>query len=170
MFRRIFHICILLSSLGLPAIARAGQVMWADMGWQEIRAGKAFAMTAPPGTVYQETPSGDVFAGKFTHPDFTIDFEYGLWANDLGGLKKGYKREQAVFDGQSALLVTGPGGGHFDCKGHLIAAYMKDVGAGMIAPVSLQIHGCAKDPAEIGVIKRMFESLRFGRLEWPGKK
>lgn len=168
MFRRIFHIFILLSSLGVP-VARADQVMWVDTGWAEIRAGKAFALTAPPGTVYHEVSSGDVFAGEFAHPDFKIDFEYGLWANKLDGLKKGYKRERAAIDGQEALIATGPGGGHFDCNDNLIAAYVKDVGAGMIAPVSLQIHGCAKDPAEIAIIRRIFGSLRFGRLKLPGQ-
>lgn len=169
MFRRIFQILLLLSSLAVPAGARADQVMWADMGWQEVRAGKAFALTAPPNTVFHEVATGDVFAGEFVHADFTIGFEYGLWAKNLDGLKKGYKRERAVFDGREALIASGPGDGHFDCKDNLIAAYVKDVGAGMIAPISLQIHGCAKDAGQIAIIKRMFQSLRFGRLKLPGQ-
>jgi len=167
MRRRIFHIFVLLSSLSAPALARADQVMWADMGWAEIRAGNAFAMTAPPGTVYRELGGEDIFTGEFAHPDFKIAFEYGLWAKNLDGLKSGYVRERAVFDGRPAIIVSGPGNGKFDCQDHLVAAYVKDVGAGVLAPISLQIHGCTKDAREIPIIKRMFRSLRFGRLKFP---
>jgi hypothetical protein len=166
MSRRLFYICAILSS-ALAAPARADQVMWADMGWSEIRAGKAFAMTSPPGTVYHELGGEDIFIGEFIHPDFKISFEYGLWAKNLDRLRKGFARENAVFDGQAAIIVTGPGGGNFGCNDTLVAAYVKDVHAGVLAPVSLQIHGCAKDAREIPILKRMFKSLRFGRLTFP---
>lgn len=167
MSRRIFHILALLSSLIPSAAAHADQVMWADMGWSEIRAGKAFAMTAPPGTVFRELNGEDIFVGEFNHPDFRISFEYGLWAKNLNSLKKGYVRESAIFDGQPGVIVSGPGNGKFDCHENLVAAYVKDVHAGVLAPVSLQIHGCAKDAREIPIMKRMFKSLRFGRLQFP---
>jgi hypothetical protein len=165
MLRRIFYIFAILSSVATAA--RADQVVWADMGWAEIRAGNAFALTAPPGTAYRELGGEDSFVGEFVHPDFKINFEYGLWAKNLDGLKKGYVRERAVFDGQPAIIVSGPGNGKFDCQGNLIAAYVKDVGAHVLAPMSLRIHGCAKDAREIPVMKRMFQSLRFGRLKFP---
>jgi len=166
MSNRFFHIFVLLSSLSAPALARADQVMWADMGWAEIRAGNAFAMTAPPGTVYRELGGEDIFTGEFVHPDFKINFEYGLWAKNLDGLKKGYVRESAVLDGQRAIIVSGTGNGKFDCQDNLVAAYVKDIHAGVLAPVSFQIHGCAKDAREIPTLKRMFKSLRFGRLKF----
>ncbi|MFZ1992406.1 MAG: hypothetical protein WAW96_21840 [Alphaproteobacteria bacterium] len=167
MLRRIFYIFAILSSAATAA--HADQVMWADMGWAEIRAGNAFAMTAPPGTVYRELSGEDIFTGEFVHPDFKISFEYGLWAKNLDSLKKGFARENAVFDGQAAIIVTGPGNGKFDCQDNLVAAYVKDVHAGVLAPVSLQIHGCAKDAREIPIMKRMFKSLRFGRLRFPSQ-
>ena len=170
MLQRFFHILALVSSLSAPALARADQVMWADMGWTEIRAGNAFAMTAPPGTVYRELSGEDIFIGEFVHPDFKIGFEYGLWAKNLDGLKKGYARETAVLDGRPAIIVSGPGNGKFDCQDNLVAAYVKDIQAGVLAPVSFQIHGCAKDAREIPIMKRMFKSLRFGRLKFPTTK
>ena len=169
MLKRIFYILAALSSAASPSSTFAEPVVWADMGWAEVRAGNAFAMTAPPGTVYRERGGEDIFTGEFIHPDFKISFEYGLWAKNLDSLKKGYVRESAVFDRQPGVIVSGPGDGKFDCRDNLIAAYVKDVHAGVLAPVSFQIHGCAKDVREIPIMKRMFKSLRFGRLKLPSQ-
>jgi hypothetical protein len=165
MSRRIFHILLALSSAIAFGPARAEDVMWVDTGWSEIRAGQAFAITAPPGTVYRELRGNDSFVGEFVHPDFKIGFEYGLWSNNLNKLKTGFVRESAKLGGQDAIIVSGPGAGQFGCNDNLIAAYVRDVGAQMLAPVSLEIHGCAKDAREIPILKRMFKSLRFGKLK-----
>ena len=134
--------------------------------WVIISAGKAFTFKAPADTV-RYTDGGmaiDSFVRMYRNSQFTLMFDYGQWSNDLSGFKSkpGYVFDTAEIDGRKATVVTGPGGNSWGCNDYMSAVYLIVSHSWWSGrTIRLEMSGCTKDPKNLPLLHKVFESLHF---------
>jgi len=132
--------------------------------WITLKADNVFTLRAPPGTVYREMDGIDSYVAGFDNPQFHIMFDYGMYANGLGGLspEKGYRIEEIEIDDHKGRLITGPGANMWSCNDLVTAAYV-DFGQRDVAwgGSRLEISGCTKSAAMLETLHAMFRSIRY---------
>src|SRR5579871_2164753 len=76
----------------------------AEPEWSKQNVGEAFTFDTPPGTVRTPVRGIDSLAGEFTNPKFVVGFDYGLYSNDLRGLRSDprYTTEKIKIDSRDA--------------------------------------------------------------------
>ena len=130
--------------------------------WVEVRAGHAFTMKAPRGTVFRKERGEDSFVSGFDGPGFKMTFDFGIYSNPLceGDRCAG---EHTVIDGNEALIVSGTTrDGDFGCTKFVVAAHIKTRAIGFGGrPNSLMISACVSDKGKIPVVEQMFRSIHF---------
>jgi len=90
-------------------------------GWEKLKAGDAFTVYAPPGTMLsapnEETSTGrnkadlpghDAYVGHIDGPGFALRFDYGAFDDDLSfaGTGRDVLEEALKIDGRDANIVT----------------------------------------------------------------
>jgi opacity protein-like surface antigen len=119
---RVLLVACLLIAGAAPSLAADAQL---PADWGVVSAGAAFTLHAPPGTHFEPRSGIDSFVGEFVHPDFKIQFDYGMYSNDLADMRSDgrYQQQQATVDGRAAVIVWGRGAANMSwgCAGHLVA-------------------------------------------------
>jgi hypothetical protein len=175
--KHLFRILLVCGGVsGLTGAASAAD----QQNWIELKAGNAFTFRAPPRTTSVPVQGIDSFVGMYVNPpfkvgfpfgsDFWIGFDYGIWSNNLHGLRDDprFAEEVIEVDGRDAVMVTGPGGGDstWGCSGHLTAIYVVVSRSWRNPPVALQMHGCAGVPEAVPILHQIFKTVRFTRPIW----
>jgi hypothetical protein len=147
------------SSCSAPEPARETPARWTELNAENI-----FTFHAPAGTVKAPLDGipFDSFVQRYQNANFTIQFDYGHYSNQLGDLRHSpkYSVEKIWIDDRPAIVVSGSGDGAWGCNDHMTALYVVDrlTRGGQIA---LQMDGCTSNPNVIPIIHDIFKSIRF---------
>ena len=135
--------------------------------WIELKAGQAFTIKAPPGTKFQPEQGIDSFVGSFVGRGFKIHFDYGIYSNDLEGMrgKKGIAFTDTQIDEKKGVIVIArpnTPGCRTEVASHIKTAHVKRFSfLGRGYPKSLTIYGCANIEDNVQIMKSMYRSIHF---------
>mgnify|MGYP001071042867 FL=1 len=155
---------LVLASMALASVAVANSVQ-PPKDWITIRAGNAFTFRAPPGTApYSDGAPIDSLVGMYRNSSFSLQYDYGLYSNDLSGIrsKPGYSTKETEIDSREAIIVTGRGEGFDGCNDYMSAVYLV-VSHDWISgrTVKLMMSGCTKERNNLPMLHKVFHSLRI---------
>jgi len=155
---------------GLIAVAFLGAacsrpevpVMDVPAGWTELRAGNAFTLYGPPGTILHQQQGADSVVGRFDGPNFYMTFDYGGSSNPLTAESsdRNYSVEHFGIGGQLVQFVVGPSEGQDGCGESKEVAAMSMRGLGR-TQAALTILACMDSSSRTGTIRAMVRTIRF---------
>jgi len=150
------------------AVFASSQALALDVpaNWITLAAGDAFTMQTPPGTHFRKEQGIDSFASGFDGPNFSMDFDYGIYSPTLSDLAADpkYKAEKTAIDGIPVLIVSGPGNNNFGCQKWMVAIHTGPIKQGILgSPNTLTLGACIENPSDIPRIRTIFQTLKFHR-------
>jgi hypothetical protein len=148
----------------LRALEKPPPPVTAPKGWAKIDFRGHFSLYAPPGSYHHPLRGDDSFVGQIVTPHFTLDFDFGLYSNDLREMASapGHVETRFSAGGRPAAMHTVPNG-----RGFAVGAYVANVHCGrLIAGIrcdwdSLEIDGAVPDAAARDTADAMFRTLQF---------
>ena len=135
--------------------------------WETFNADDDFTFRAPVGTRLVRQRGTDSHIGKIVGPGFDLNFDFGMYSNDLSGVRSlpGYVAQKVVINGHPGMFITALENNHY-----LVGVYVKDlscahmvVGLGCRGWISFDVHGSATDSKSVGTVRRLFETIAFAK-------
>jgi hypothetical protein len=140
-----------------PAAARGS----GGVGWVELAAPGALAISAPAGTSYHPRRGADSLVGAFRGPGFELNLDYGVYSDPLldEGRYPSAHRSEISIDGRPGQLVTL--GAPLDGGRYFIGLHVPRVTASPLGPVRLTMTGRVEREEDLALVRRMLQTIRF---------
>ena len=164
-FRRcVFLIFALLSASGCATIERPPDV---PSDWVLVSADNRYALWAPRGTRYRRGPPFDSWVGNFSHPEFTIYMDYGIYAPDFRRLRELFpsRTETVTIDGKEAIIAQYPNRKEDGCEGTTVEVNILNVDTLSFtddpAEITLWLYACVQDDDTAVTLRRIYRTVLF---------
>lgn len=179
MIRRVGTVLLLLMAGALVAACASPfeRPMDVPEDWVELAGAKIFVLYAPHGTRF-EPHQGivDSFVGAYRHPDFEIEFDYGIYNRSPNSVPSGLVDERLMLDGKDAVIFVERGSvygypvpGEQICVG-LLTGDIEDPPPIRgdtpeetfdLPPLTLSLTACTDREETIETIKRVYKTVQF---------
>lgn len=144
--------------------------------WIAVAGARIFVLHAPPGTKFERHQGIDSFVGAYVHPDFSIEFDYGIYNRRPDEVPSRLAGERIVLDGKDAMIFVEQGsifGYPVEGEQSCVALLTGDIedppphqGGGPeetfdFPPLTLSMTSCTSRPDVIETVKRVYKTIQF---------
>jgi hypothetical protein len=137
---------------------------------------RIFVVYAPPGTRFERHRGIDSFVGEYRHPDFSIEFDYGIYNRRPDQVPSGLVSERLLLDGKDAVIFVERGSifgyplmTEQTCVG-LVTGDIEDpppISGDSpeetfdLSPLTLSMTSCTDRQETVDTIKRVYKTIQF---------
>ena len=161
--RCVLLLFALLSTSGCATIERPQDV---PSSWGLVSADNRYALWAPQGTRYRRGPPFDSWVGNFSHPQFTIYMDYGIYAPDFRQLRERFpaRTETVTIDGKEAIIAQYASRTEDGCDGTSIEVNILHVDTLSFfsddpAEITLWLYACVHDDDTAMTVRRIYQTV-----------